>query len=437
MELREADATSLPVEDEDFDAALCVQVLEYVENADAALAEMRRALKPGGRLGGLGRRLVDRLLALAATGAWSACSPPGTSTWCTLRRRARLRAAAVVGFERVAMEAHAFATDELDPETGGSLPLVIEPFVSGRAGVSGRSGRVGGRTPRPRRARRVLLRVRAVLLPCHPVGSPLRGPPARLLAVVRISVGVGEADVHPGDLSGYAASRGLDFRSQALQLGYLGAFPWAEELMFNARDAGVLPGGERGVLLHEIKLFDEGTRGNWPGPMTVRTAGFKWWHLIPLLDLFGDTWSYFRWPHTVAAVRIPEATDSPRPVRGGAGRSFRDGKRTPQRHELVAADWVPVSRQRADPAAVEQVLLGPVQDALMPPRELGFTIEFMYRQLLVYQQGFLTDPGQLDAFCHTSRARARDQGGLRPGADPRSRSRPSCRRRSGCPRSSR
>ena len=50
VELREADATSLPVEDEDFDAALCVQVLEYVENADAALAEMRRALKPGGRL---------------------------------------------------------------------------------------------------------------------------------------------------------------------------------------------------------------------------------------------------------------------------------------------------------------------------------------------------------------------------------------------------
>ena len=45
-----------------------------------------------------------------------------------------------------------------------------------------------------------------------------------------------------------------------------------------------------------------------------------------------------------------------------------------------------MSRQRADPAAVEQVLLGPVQDALMPPRELGFTIEFMYGQLLVYQQ---------------------------------------------------
>ena len=53
----------------------------------------------------------------------------------------------------------------------------------------------------------------------------------------RISVGVSEADVHPGDLSGYAASRGLDFRSQALQLGYLGAFPWAEELMFNVMRA--------------------------------------------------------------------------------------------------------------------------------------------------------------------------------------------------------
>ena len=73
----------------------------------------------------------------------------------------------------------------------------------------------------------------------------------------------------------------------------------------------------------------------------------------------------------------------------------------------------------------------------MPPRELGFTIEFLYGQLLVYQQGFLTDPGQLDAFCHTVSSLARDQGGLRPGADPAAVRDRSCRRRSGCPRSSR
>ena len=46
----EADATSLPVEDASFDAALSVQVLEYVADVPAALAEIYRALRPGGRL---------------------------------------------------------------------------------------------------------------------------------------------------------------------------------------------------------------------------------------------------------------------------------------------------------------------------------------------------------------------------------------------------
>jgi arsenite methyltransferase len=46
---REGNATALPVDDGDFDAALCVQVMEYVPDAPAALAEIYRALRPGGR----------------------------------------------------------------------------------------------------------------------------------------------------------------------------------------------------------------------------------------------------------------------------------------------------------------------------------------------------------------------------------------------------
>ena len=46
----EGEATALPVEEASFDAALCVQVLEYVPDATAALAQMRRALRPGGRV---------------------------------------------------------------------------------------------------------------------------------------------------------------------------------------------------------------------------------------------------------------------------------------------------------------------------------------------------------------------------------------------------
>ena len=46
----EGEATAPPVEDGSFDAALCVQVLEYVPDTVAALTAMRRALRPGGRL---------------------------------------------------------------------------------------------------------------------------------------------------------------------------------------------------------------------------------------------------------------------------------------------------------------------------------------------------------------------------------------------------
>lgn len=48
--LHQADATALPVVDASFDRALSVQVLEYVSDPAAALAELHRALRPGGRL---------------------------------------------------------------------------------------------------------------------------------------------------------------------------------------------------------------------------------------------------------------------------------------------------------------------------------------------------------------------------------------------------
>jgi arsenite methyltransferase len=44
------DAVSLPFDDETFDAAIATQVYEYVPDMPAALAEVRRVLRPGGRL---------------------------------------------------------------------------------------------------------------------------------------------------------------------------------------------------------------------------------------------------------------------------------------------------------------------------------------------------------------------------------------------------
>ena len=43
------DAAALDVPDESFDVAVCTQVLEYVPDADRALKEMHRVLRPGGR----------------------------------------------------------------------------------------------------------------------------------------------------------------------------------------------------------------------------------------------------------------------------------------------------------------------------------------------------------------------------------------------------
>ena len=48
-EFRQADATQLPYPDGSFDAAVSTQVYEYVANIPAALAELYRVLRPGGR----------------------------------------------------------------------------------------------------------------------------------------------------------------------------------------------------------------------------------------------------------------------------------------------------------------------------------------------------------------------------------------------------
>jgi SAM-dependent methyltransferase len=50
IEFRQSDAAALDVESDAFDIAICQQGLQFFPDRPAALAEMRRALKPGGRL---------------------------------------------------------------------------------------------------------------------------------------------------------------------------------------------------------------------------------------------------------------------------------------------------------------------------------------------------------------------------------------------------
>jgi arsenite methyltransferase len=134
----EATATSLPVADASFDAAVSVQVLEYVSDLDTALAEMHRALRPGGRVviwdvdwATLSVQSSDPARTDRMLDAWDAhlAHPSLPRTLA-----ARLRSA---GFEDVRMDAHAFASTEFTPEAYlcSVLPL-IEQYVAGREGVT-------------------------------------------------------------------------------------------------------------------------------------------------------------------------------------------------------------------------------------------------------------------------------------------------------------
>ena len=133
VELLESSATPLPFEGGSFDRALSVQVLEYVEDVAAALAELRRVLRPGGRLvvwdvdwSTLSWHTADEERMARVLEAWDR----------HLRHRALPRRLAAElrdgGFEDVEMQAHVFTTNELDPETyGGYLVPLIRNFVAG------------------------------------------------------------------------------------------------------------------------------------------------------------------------------------------------------------------------------------------------------------------------------------------------------------------
>jgi ubiquinone/menaquinone biosynthesis C-methylase UbiE len=129
----EGQATALPVGDGEFDRLLSVQVFEYLDDVSAALAEVRRVLKPGGRL-----VLWDIDW---STLSWHSTDPERMER--TLRAWDRHLANPVLprtlaatlrgaGFTDVERAAHVFATTTMDPETfGGALSLIVRQYLAG------------------------------------------------------------------------------------------------------------------------------------------------------------------------------------------------------------------------------------------------------------------------------------------------------------------
>ena len=125
------EATALPFGDEDFDAALSVQVLEYVDELDTALAELRRVLRPGGRVvlwdvdwSALAWHSEDPDRMRSALEAWDEhLAHPALPRVLAPRLRA-------AGFEAVDASGHAFVSTSLDPEAYCSLVFpLVEEFI--------------------------------------------------------------------------------------------------------------------------------------------------------------------------------------------------------------------------------------------------------------------------------------------------------------------
>ena len=138
VDFQVGDATKLPFPDETFNAAVSTQVYEYVADVDAAIREVKRVLKPGGRV-----LVVDSDMDSIV---WHGADPALTATilraWDehlvdphlpgTLTRRLRSN-----GLTVQAQDAHTVLNLAYDKDTySHGLIGLIKDFVPGRQGVT-------------------------------------------------------------------------------------------------------------------------------------------------------------------------------------------------------------------------------------------------------------------------------------------------------------
>jgi ubiquinone/menaquinone biosynthesis C-methylase UbiE len=133
VRLLEGEATKLPLGDASVDRAISVQVFEYLSDVDAALAELMRVVRPGGRVviwdidwSTLSWHSSDTERMRRMVGAWDRhlADPVLPRTLVASLRRA--------GFTNVRRDAHPFTAETMDPEAfGGYMPALIRQYLGG------------------------------------------------------------------------------------------------------------------------------------------------------------------------------------------------------------------------------------------------------------------------------------------------------------------
>ena len=134
---REGAVTALPLEDASVDRALSVQVLEYVADVGAALGELHRVVRPGGRVviwdvdwGTVSWHSSDPARMERVLAAWDD-HLAHTALPRTLATQLR-----DAGFQDVQVEGHTFATAEYTADAYGvSFTPVVERYIAGHEAI--------------------------------------------------------------------------------------------------------------------------------------------------------------------------------------------------------------------------------------------------------------------------------------------------------------
>ena len=138
IEFRHADATQLPYLPDDFDTVVSTQVLEYVSDVDAALAEFYRVLRTGGKVaildtdwGSIVWHSRDRARMNRILYAWGkhAADPHLPRTLANRLQKA--------GFRVTAQEIIPLFNADFDPDTYSNRMIeLIIPFVTSSGGIA-------------------------------------------------------------------------------------------------------------------------------------------------------------------------------------------------------------------------------------------------------------------------------------------------------------